>query len=474
MPEQAMKMKLGIHCSTSKTSVMPLRHFATGFVFCLLCLQLPSVAQVRTFDILRYNVPQQFVLKDSVNKIYYESVTGTSYCQLYIFPAIAAQKDIDQNFQSDWTQYAEKPFGVKAPDPSSRMRQMLDSTDIIFGAAKGTFNNIQFVVTVTTFVRDGLTWCVASVFNDQKFIETAQAFAAGVVANTALFASKQQNSTPLPASNSAAQGKSGSGITLSTTQFDDGWKATPAADFVHVSKGGIDVRLYYVNSQLDDARPNNISPEQWYWNKLVAPSFTVGQPQKWEGVNYPVIYFQEGEGTDRSTGAKKYVAMKVIYQGGAHVVVVTAPSKAAYQAQFGHPNDVDRMLGYNKFGVTQKDIIGTWGATGGGGLDYYNAYTGSYAGMKAISSEDEFTFNSDGSYKSMHNAANTNLSSTTFTALNYKGNFSVNVWELMATNRVGGKTKKFWCQLMAVKNGFILTLTDSDYEPLKYVMYKRN
>jgi hypothetical protein len=441
--------------------------FVGLFVFCL-----ASQAQVRSFDIFKYKAPPKYILKDSLNKIYYELVEGNKYCQLYIFPAVQGEKDIDKNFQLDWESYAAKPFGIKAPEPSTKTRQTIGGTEVLFGASRGTYNNIQFVVTVTTFAKDGLSWCVASVFNDQKYIETAQQFSNGVEANTALFASKAspvKQAPPSPGTN----GKSGSGITLSTTNFDDGWKATPMADYVQVVRQNMQARLYYVNTALDEARPNTVSPEQWYWSRIVAPSFTVGNPQKWESVSYPVIYFQDGEGVDRSTGAKVYVAMKVIYQGGANVVVVVAPSKAAYQAQFGHPNDVDRMLGYNKFGVTKNDIIGTWSKTGGGGVEYYNAYTGNYAGMSAISSTDEFTFNSNDTYSSVHNAANTNNGSTTFSGLNYKGNFSVNVWELMATNRVSGKTKKFWCQLMAVKNGYILTLTDSDYEPLKYVLFKR-
>ena len=442
--------------------------FSGIFLFCL-----PSHGQIRKFDIFNYKAPPKYTLKDSVNKIYYELVEGAKYCQLYIFPAISGQKDAEKNFQQDWESYATKPFGIKAPEPETKARESIGGTEVLFGASRGTYNNIQFVVTVTTYAKDGLTWCVASVFNDQKYIETAQQFSASVEANTALFASGTSTSNQKPALPGSSSSKPSSGITLSTTNFDDGWKAVPMADFVQVSRQNMKGRLYYVNSVLDDARPNTVSPEQWYWSKMVEPAFSVANPEKWVGVNYPVIYFQEGEGTDKSTGAKVYVAMKVVYQGGANVVVVTAPSKAAYQAAFGHPNDVDRMLGYNKFGVTKNDIIGTWSKTGGGGVEYYNAYSGNYAGMSAISSTDEFTFNSDDSYNSMHNAANTNSGSTTFSGLNYKGNFSVNVWELMATNRVSGKTKKFWCQLMAVKNGYILTLTDSDYEPLKYVLFKR-
>lgn len=49
--------------------------------------------------------------------------------------------------------------------------------------------------------------------------------------------------------------------------------------------------------------------------------------------------------------------------------------QAAFRQQFANPNDLDRMLSYNKFGVTAKDLPGIWVRNAGGGVEYYNAYT---------------------------------------------------------------------------------------------------
>ena len=93
--------------------------------------------------------------------------------------------------------------------------------------------------------------------------------------------------------------------------------------------------------------------------------------------------------------------------------------------------------------------------------------------MAANSTTDEFTFNADGTYRSTHRYANTANGATRFNGLDYQGRFSLPTpWELHATNRVDGKTKKFWARLEAVRGGYLLVLTDSDYEPLQYILYR--
>jgi hypothetical protein len=189
-------------------------------------------------------------------------------------------------------------------------------------------------------------------------------------------------------------------------------------------------------------------------------------------VEYPVIYFMEGQAVNKQTGKPCYVAIKIVYEGGARPIVSITPDAASYHRQFPHPNDLNRMQAYNKFAVTASDVVGHWNKSGGGGVEYYNAYTGTYAGMSALSTTDEFTFTTNGTYSSVHNSANTNNGGTQFAALKYNGKFSVTDWELLATNRVGGKSKKFFAQFIAVKAGYLLQLTDSDYTPLVYTLYK--
>jgi hypothetical protein len=261
------------------------------------------------------------------------------------------------------------------------------------------------------------------------------------------------------------------GITKYATTFDDGWVATALNDYVQLQKSGTEMRLFYVNKEWDDSRLNTVEPTDHYWAKTVSPYFNVSNVQRWSGVEYPVIYFLQADAVDKKTGKQSFITMKIIYEGGARVVVTIAPNKTAYQQQFPHPNDLNKMLNANRFAVTAQDLNGTWSGGGGGGVEYYSVY--GYEGMSAISTSDEFIFSSNGSYQSTHDSANMSGSGTRFAKLQYKGKFTVSDWELLATNRVSGKTKKFFCQFEAVRGGFLLKLTDSDYEPLKYTLFKK-
>lgn len=205
----------------------------------------------------------------------------------------------------------------------------------------------------------------------------------------------------------------------------------------------------------------------------VEPAFRTANARKYEGVNYPPIYFMEAAAQDRQTGKPCYIAMKIVYAGGARVIVTITPNQTTHQRHFPHPNDMDRMLALNKFPVTAAAIRGTWVRNAGGGVEYYTAYSGTYAGMAANSTTDEFTFNADSTYRSTQRYANTANGATRFNGLDYQGRFSLPTpWELHATNRVDGKTKKFWARLEAVRGGYLLVLTDSDYEPLQYILYR--
>ncbi|MGF2414255.1 MAG: hypothetical protein ACQUYJ_18120, partial [Ferruginibacter sp.] len=360
----------------------------------------------------------------------------------------------------------------KINDPLTKETDSVNRWQTILGAAKGVYGRQAFAITVSTFTKENITYCVAAVFTDKKFIPIAQEFIASVVPDESKFKPEENviavendltENTTLVTKNS---------ITKFNTNFDDGWQATALPDYVKVTKAVTEVQLHYTDKALDDARPNTIDAPEYYWSKYVEPYFTVSNLQKWSGVQYPVIYHMQANAVEKQTGKVCFVALKIVYSGGARPIVVVAANQNSYQQLFPHPNDIDRMLNYNKFAVTTNDITGTWTGGGGNGVEYYNAYSGTYAGMSAVSTADEFIFNSNGNYQSTHNSATMNNGGTKFSGIKYNGAYAVTDWEINASNRVSGKTKKFNTQLIAVKGGFLLQLTDSDYTPLVYTLFR--
>ncbi len=432
----------------------------------LFLLTLTVWAQSReSFEGFRFLVPKGWKVERTAESVVLKKDNGRKYCNSYLFRMTASAGSPESDFSAAWQLHAAKQGLMK---PEKVVKELRDGWEVTTGAGNATFQNQPFLIVLSTRTRAGMTYSILHYMNDPEF---GAEFAEITNSVTAAAPAQAPVSAPATASRPAAGG--GMRMAKATTDFDDGWVATPTAEYVQVSKAGTEVRLYYLNDGLEKSRGNTTGPADFYWAQVVGRAFRTGAAQKYEGVNYPPIYFVEGSGQDPRTGQTRYVAMKVIYAGGARVVVVSSPSQAAYRQLFGHPNDLDRMLNYNKFGVTAADLTGTWVRNAGGGVEYNNAYTGNYAGMSANSTSDEFEFRADGSYRSTHRYANTNNGATKFNGLDYQGKYSVTDWEVVATNRVEGKPKKFWARLEAIQNGYLLILTDSDYESLQYVLYRR-
>jgi len=412
-----------------------------------------------SYDVFEYVAPKGWKVEKSEQWLVFKKDDGTHFANTFVIKARASAGSVRADFDADWKTHAQKHGLAKPQDTQAASEGGWDAL-VGSGMADG------FFVTVTTLTGRGITWAVVNYFNDESLTDEMQAIADAVTVNEAKLAALQPKAasptappptptTPAPSSGPPA----GMVMTKFNTTFDDGWTATVKADWVQATKGGLEVRLFYPNDALENARPRTVDVPEYFWSKLVEPAFRTSSAKKWEGVQYPVIYFMEGPGVDKQTGASRYLALKVVFAGRAHPVLVSAPDEASFRAAYGHPNELDRLLGLNKFAVTLKDVVGTWARGGGGGVEYYNAYTGSYAGMAAISTTDEFTFKTDGSYSSTHRSANTANGATRFGGEDFKGRVTVTDWSITATNRVGGKPKRFLAHLEAVKNGYLLHLT---------------
>jgi hypothetical protein len=440
-----------------------------SILFFLLMLSKFSFGQQKkSFDIFSYSEPAGFILKEQKQRLLYELREGSSFCQIHIWAAQQGSSDPAANFKTDWDHFATKPY--KLTDMPTTQTEKQNGWEVVTGASQASMNEISFIIAVSTFTQNDISWCAVSIFNDEKYAAVIDKFLLGVKADSRKMVRKKTPDAPqnnIPVSNNNT-----SGITKSTTNFEDGWAATPAYDYVKVTKAGTELRLYYIDKALDDARPSTVDAPEYYWSKYVEPYFNVSNVQKWSGVQYPVIYHMQANGIEKNTGKSLFVAIKIVYNGGARPIVVIAPNQSSYQQQFPNPNDIDPMLNSNRFAVTAKDIIGTWKGSGGGGVEYYNVYSGTYAGMSAMSSTDEFTFNNNGTYRSTYRSASMNNGGTQFGGQDYKGNFSVADWSITATNRYKGKTTKFNAQLIAVKNGFLLYLSDVDNSSMNYTLFK--
>lgn len=437
----------------------------------LLWSMQPAAQNTRTFNIFSYTAPKGFTLKESSAKIFYEKSEGKNYCQLFLYPAVTGTGDIEKDFETHWNFFARNASqGVS--NPETKEKDSANGWQVIFAGARGSYNKKSFVITLTTLTKDDISFYAAAVFSDQKYMQAVQDFIGSIEPDAEKFV---RNNTNIPAQETVVNttiAKGSNQITKPVTQFDDGGVSAVTDNYVKVTKDGIELRLHYIDKALDDARPNTIDAPEYYWSKYVEPYFTVSNVQKWSGVQYPVIYHLQANAVEKKTGRVCYVAIKIVYSGGARPIVVIAPSQNSYQQQYPHPSDIDPMLNANRFALTASDIIGTWKGSGGGGVEYYSVYSGTYAGMSAVSSTDEFTFNSNSTYSSTYRSASMNNGGTQFGGQDFKGKFTVTDWSITATNRYGGKTTTYNAQLIAVKNGYLLYMSDKDNPSMSYTLFK--
>lgn len=283
----------------------------------------------------------------------------------------------------------------------------------------------------------------------------------------------QTEQTVKPVVNTA-QTSNRHGISVATTNFDDGWVAKPFDDYVKITKGAITVLLHYA-IELDDNLRTSGNTEGILFDRLMQPRYVVSNLRKYDnsGPCYFCIHFYEADVVEKSTGRKYYAGFRVLIESGiARCIEILAPSALEFQKEFPNQEKVAGMLGYNKFAVTLTDLAGTWEKTSGAAANVYNAVTGAYAGMTAASSSSSFTFNTDSTYSSRHKGAYGMVGSMTFFDQKYEGKLTVTHWDITMTNRWEGKTEEYWAHFEAVRGGMVLHLTQKTATGMHYALVK--
>ena len=241
---------------------------------------------------------------------------------------------------------------------------------------------------------------------------------------------------------------------------------------MRVAKGEVVVLLHYAVPLPENMWVYGNEKERigYYWGKLVAGRYRADELKVFEnGVCYTCLYFGESGAVEISTGARKHVALYVYFEKGqGYAIQAVAPDFQTFQKEFPNIEALGKMAGYNKFALKLSDLAGTWDESSSSFLNYYNAYTGAYAGMNAVSSSNEFTFNRDGTYSSKHVGAYGFVGSPTLYNYNYKGKITVTDWRITLTNRFGGKTEAFDAYFQMTSGGPILRMAQVGASSITY------
>lgn len=281
---------------------------------------------------------------------------------------------------------------------------------------------------------------------------------------------------PQPAPPPTAEAKStesGRGFAFSTSTFDDGWIAKEQPEYVEVTKGSISALLFYRVRMTEQMRPPASNVSDYFWARDVTPRFDVmSLDRRQQELTYSQTEYLEGDAIERGTGRRVYVGMNVNRDnGGALNIVVIAPDQATFRQLFPKPDDLERMLTYNKFAVAPSDLAGHWNETSSAMAQMYYTTTGNYAGMNLSTANSQFFINADGSYTSKHVGANGMVGSSKVYSDTYSGRYVMNGnWEVTFTNRFEGKPETFAAQFEIVHGGRILHLMNVKASGIRFHM----
>lgn len=449
-------------------------------------LTLSALAQRQTFDITSFTPPSGWKNEttDYATSFVKTNNVSRGWCRLSLYKSIKSSGDPLTDFNSEWKSLVAKDF-PESPVPTPRASTENGWT-IEAGASNFTFNNEEAVALLSTISGYGLEVSIVVLYNNNEFLNDVESFLGTLdlqqpaAANEPVKEVKEEKTQAVtntasstgPLTISSAPGKNG--ISLSTTNFDDGWVAQPFADYVKVTKGNMVVLLHYAIEITDAMRDTN-DVNGTLWNMVMASRYQLSNVRKYDngGPCYFCIDFFEANAVDKASGKSVYVALRIVKNNGiARCIEIIAPSEQAMKEALPTQEKIEALLNYNKFAVTEADVVGTWEESSGSYVNMYNSYTGAYAGMNASSSANKFIFKPGGLYESTHKGAFGMVGSMTTYDQKYNGNSKVTNWEITLTKQFEGKTKIYWAQFEAVRGGRVLHITNKEYKGESYHLVK--
>lgn len=436
-------------------------------------------SQSETFDLVTFTPPAGWKRQTNSSAVSYVITNQVSrqWCRVTIFKSIGSSGDLNADFDHEWNELITKTYtGTVKPKPDITEE---DGWTAQSGASGFIWEKQQCYALLTAISGYGKALSITVIMNGEEFKHEVELFLSSVTLKKPEIPVVVQ---PITANaNQTSSGTTGitvteapgnQGITLATTNFDDGWISKPYSDYVKVTKNKVTVLLHYAIEITDDIRQNT---EGILFDRLILPRYTVTNIRKFDndGPCYFCVYFFEADAVEKATGKRVHIGFRMIPNNGiARCIEIISPSRAEFEQEFPTQEKVEAMLNYNKFAVTLKDIVGTWEESSGSYVNMYSTITGAYAGMNTATSAHKFIFSADGTYKSEHSGAHGMVGSMQFFSQKYSGKATVTNWDITLPNRFKGETDILWAQFEAVRGGRVLHLVEKDSPVMDYHLVK--
>lgn len=429
------------------------------------------LGQVReNFDIVSYSVPIGWKMETNNSAVSYvitNSKTG-EWCRISVFKSVGGSGDLSTDFDHEWNELVAKPHeGIVKPTPEVVTQ---GGWTVQSGAGNFMWQNRQSIILLNVISGYGRVASVTVSMNGRAYKTQAEGFLDSIEMV------KPEGETIQPSEPTILEtpiAGNGSGITKTTTQFDDGWRAVVMNDHILLTKENTRYYSYYGIPGYNSGGERETT--QYHWNRLVEPQYTI--TNLWLNPDVQSIgyfnYYAEGTGIEKSTGKNVFIGFRVIKESGVDFCTLAAsPSKEEYLRHFPNLDALKAMRNANRFAVTKEDIFGDWSSSSSSALQYYNVYTGQSAGMQFSQGGQEFFFRSNGEYNANISGAMGTMGGPQVVFDNkYKGNFSVTDWEITLSG-YGGVTQVFTAYFEALQGGRVLHIAKKDAPGVHYPLIK--
>ncbi|MCU0420332.1 MAG: hypothetical protein MUC38_11835 [Cyclobacteriaceae bacterium] len=438
---------------------------------------ITAKAQTReAFDLATFTAPAGWQRESNENTVSYvvsNNLTG-GWCRFMVYRSMASAGSAAGDFNAEWEQLVT-PYYPDATRPNPEFTDK-DGWVSSAGVATFTFANQPAYLLLTSITGYGRRLSVLVLMNSQEYMARVEHFLASITLTkpATLPPAARQPASSGAVMTTGAPASGNNGITKATTKFNDGWVSTIEPDKVVVTKGNVSVYLYHPLNHDDQSRG---AGRDFFWDNHLTRQFRI-QSKQYRDHGEMIGAFQapyiEGSAIDPKTGRPVFLGLYVSSSNGMMFpILAVAQDEAALRKTFPKAesqmdSDLSIMGYYNRFAVTWADMVGQWQGGGSSAMNYYNAYTGAYAGMAAVAMSDRFEFQKDGSYTSKHQGASGMVGSMSTYSQEYKGKATVSDWEVGLSNRWKGETDRFVAWFEAVPNGRVLHLRNAVSSGLRY------
>lgn len=465
----------------------------TGFLLCWIVIIPVFPQSVQSFDIVSFSLASTWKKEAQQDWLAYrvENPAQKTYARILLYPSLPSSGNLETDFQAEWNDLVLNQY-----KPTQIINESLtdykDGWKAKLRVASFVHHQVNQAVILLMLTDGKRKMSFVFLTNTEEFQKDFEDFGssfkfqpASIKSSNSISQPANQAAPPNPIppsstsnqspifkpSNSASSGSTQPNYGVSTfpTRFDDGWNSVPQEDWVEVTKGDTKVLLHYGRNFDDAMRQDAVGIN---WNALIPSRYRVIQRQNYSysTINFP-FYYAEAEVTEIASGKAMYLGFLVVAVSGvAYVVEVQSPSKAHFTQVFPTVESIEKMREYNKFGLSLRDLSGTWQSFSSSSISLYNVYTGGNAGMNYASINDQFTFEPSGKYSSKHVGASSSYGTTSHFNDQFSGNASVSHWEMALSNRKDGRTDAYHAHFEAVKGGKILHMTHKQWSGLTFTL----